>query len=44
MTSKNNPKVNKVTGMVRNTNTGFKNVFNSPNTMATHKAAEIVVT
>jgi hypothetical protein len=44
MTSKNNPKVKKVTGIVRNTNTGFKNVFNIPKTIATHKAAEIVVT
>jgi hypothetical protein len=44
ITSKNNPKVNKVTGIVRNTNMGFKNVFNNPNTMATHKAATIEVT
>jgi hypothetical protein len=44
ITNKNNPKVNKVTGIVRNTNMGFKNVFNNPNTMATHKAATIEVT
>jgi hypothetical protein len=44
ITSKNNPKVNKVTGIVRNTKTGFKNVFNKPRTTATQRAATILVT
>ena len=34
ITSKNNPKVNIVIGMVSNTNIGFTNVFKKPNTMA----------
>lgn len=38
ITNKNNPKVKKVTGMVSNTNIGFKNVFKRPKTTATNKA------
>ena len=44
ITSKNNPKVNSVTGIVSNTNTGFKKVLRSPKTNATHNAAIIFVT
>jgi hypothetical protein len=43
MTNKNNPNVNSVTGIVNSTKTGFKNVFNKPITMATHKAPNIEV-
>ena len=43
MTNKNNPNVNSVTGIVNSTKTGFKNVFNNPITMATHKAPYIEV-
>ena len=38
MTSKNNPKVIKVTGSVSKTKSGFTNKFNNPSTMATQMA------
>ena len=38
ITSKNNPKVRIVTGIVRIINKGFKNVFSSPKTIATSSA------
>lgn len=39
MTNKNNPSVKKVTGIVKNTNIGFMNVFNKDNTTAVIIAA-----
>ena len=44
ITSKNKPKVNKVTGIVSNTSIGFRKVFNNPNTTATIRAPTILVT
>lgn len=44
ITKRNNPKVKKVTGMVSNTNIGFKKVFNKPKTTATIKAPVKLVT
>ena len=44
ITSKNKPKVKKVTGIVSKTNIGFRNVFNKPNTTATIKAPVKLVT
>ena len=41
ITNKNKPKVNTVTGKVKNTKIGFKKVFNKPITMATNKAVLI---
>lgn len=38
MTNKNSPSVIIVAGIVRNTNIGFTNTFNNPNTTATIKA------
>lgn len=40
ITKRNNPNVIIVTGIVKNTNTGFKNVFNKASTMATIRAVE----
>jgi hypothetical protein len=44
ITNKNKPNVSKVTGIVSNTRTGFKKVFNKPNTTATNKAPVKLVT
>lgn len=44
ITNKNNPKVNKVTGIVNNIRIGLRKVFNNPNTTATIKAPVILVT
>lgn len=40
-TNRNNPKLNRVTGNVNNTNNGFKNVFKNPKTIANTKADSI---
>lgn len=44
ITSKNKPKVIKVTGIVSNTKIGFRKVFSKPKTTATIKAPVKLVT
>lgn len=44
ITSRNKPKVKKVTGIVSKINMGFKNVFNNPSTTATISAPVKLVT
>lgn len=44
ITSKNNPRVKMVKGMVNKTKTGFKNVFRKANTIAISKALVKLVT
>lgn len=44
ITSKNNPRVKRVTGIVSKTKIGFRKVFNNPKTTATIKAPIKLVT